>query len=406
MATCRKFQQLTIYALLAAGTVWPSLSQAQILNPGLTRAGINLNQAVINPGMTGLVTAANQAAVTPLGAQTALNQGAFNQAANPYLAAASPYLNGLSTSYSNTPSSAYGNTSASPYSSYYETEIGGYLRGSADIISSQGKWFEDVQQALNMKEHYKQERIATERKRVDEYLYEREKLPTVEDDRQRALGQLISRSLNNPPVAEIWSGHALNYVLTDIRKSQPKTGSRQIVSLDEDVVKHINLTPGPGNPGLLKNDGRLRWPLALLSDDYKPQRELLNSLAREAVRQAINGRVDPGLAKDLNEALAGIHDKLTASVRDLAPNQYIEAGRFVGNFGEALKILVRPDAGDLFNQRFSVKGMNVADLIKYMTDKGLTFAPAVEGDESAYQALHRALVDYDLGTRAEYTAGK
>jgi hypothetical protein len=355
-----------------------------MFSPGITRSGINLNQAAGNP----------------LGAQTAFNQGA-----NPYLAAASPYLNGLSTSSANNPYSAYGNTSASPYSSYYETEIGGYLRGSADIISSQGRWLENVQQALSMKEHNKQERIATERKRLDEYLYEREKLPTAEDDRQRAIARLVSRSLNNPPVAEIWSGQALNYVLTDISKNQGKSG-RQVAPLDEDVVKHINLTPGTGNPGLLKNDGHLAWPLALLSDHYKSQRELLNSLAPEAVRQAVNGRVDPALAKEMNEALAGIHDELTANVRDLSPNQYIDAGRFVGQFGEALKILVRPDAGDFFSPRFSVKGMNVADLVKYMADKGLTFAPAVEGDESAYQVLHQALVDYDRGTRAEYTAEK
>jgi hypothetical protein len=406
MDTPRKLQKLTTYALLAAGVAWPSLSRAQIFYPGITSPGINLNQAVINRGMTGLVTAATQAAGNPLGAQTALNQGIFNQAANPYLGAANPYLNGLSTSYANNPYSGYGNTSASPYSSYYETEIGGYLRGSADIISGQGKWFENVQQALSTKEHNKQERIATGRKRLDEYLYEREKLPTFEDERQRALAQLISRSLNNPPVAEIWSGQALNYVLADIRKNQGKSGHRQVVSLDEDVVKHINLTPGTGNPGLLKNDGRLAWPVALLSDDYKHPRDLLSSLAPEAVRQAIIGRVDPGIAKEMNEAVTGLRDKLTANVRDMTPNQYIEAGRFLGQFGEALKILVRPDAGDFISPRFAAKGMNVADLVRYMTDKGLAFAPAVEGDESAYQVMHQALVTYDIGTRAEYTAGK
>ena len=195
-------------------------------------------------------------------------------------------------------------------------------------------------------------------------------------------------------------------LLADIRKNEPKKGGGPAISLDEDLLRHVNLTPGTGNPGLLKNDGRIAWPLALQSDDYRSERELLNSLAPEAIRQAVNGRVDPGALKDMNNALAKLRDKLTANINDVTPNNYIEASRFLGYFGDALKILARPDAGDFFSSRFASKGMTVEDLMKYMSDKGLTFAPAVTGDESAYQALHRALVAYDLGSRAQYTAEK
>jgi hypothetical protein len=280
------------------------------------------------------------------------------------------------------------------------------MGGTADIMSAQGRWYKDVQQALQMKEKFQQEQINTRRQKFDEYLYEREKTPTPEDDRQRAMQQLITRSLNNPPVAEILSGQAPNYVLADIRKNESKKGARPAIPLDQDLLRHVNLTPGTGNPGLLKNDGRIVWPSALQSDDYRSERELLNSLAPESIRQAVNGRVDAGALKDMNTALARLHDKLTANINDVTPNSYIEASRFLGYFGDALKILARPDAGDLFSSRFASKGMNVEDLVKYMSDKGLTFAPAVTGDESAYQALHRALVAYDLGSRSQYTAEK
>jgi hypothetical protein len=318
-------------------------------------------------------------------------------AANPYLAGLNPYVGGsLTSSYGNSPYGGYGYGGYG----YYETPIGGYLRGTADIMSSQGRWYKDVQQALSMKEKYKQEQQATRRQKLDEYLYERDRAPTPEDERQRALQQQITRSLNNPPMAEILSGQAPNYVLADIRKNESKKGSRSAIALDEDLLRHVNLTPGAGNPGLLKNDGRMAWPRALQSDDYRSERELLNSLAPEAIRQAVNGRVDPGALKDMNTALAKLHDKLTANINDITPNEYVEASRFLGYFGDALKILARPDAGDFFSGRFASKGMTVEDLVKYMSDKGLTFAPAVIGDESAYFALHRALVAYDLGSRA------
>jgi hypothetical protein len=444
--------------LLALGTLAlsPLGARAQVIRPGFGfQIGVNLNQAAFNQGMTGfiqpnipfqspssfpfgnvfaqrlnpnaafnpstainffnpaLTTAFNQQNAANVAAvnQAVLNQaqlaGLINTAANPYLGAFNPYLGGanLTTSYLNSPYSGYDNSSGYGGYGYYETPIGGYLRGTADIMSAQGRWYKDVQQALQMKEKYKQDQLATRRQKFDEYLYERDKAPTPEDERQRAMQQLITRSLNNPPLSEILSGQAPNYVLTDIRKNESKKGGPAI-PLDEDLLRHVNLTPGAGNPGLLKNDGRIAWPPALQTDDYRSERELLNSLAPETIRQAVNGRVDPGALKDMNTALAKLRDKLTANIRDITPNNYIEASRFLGYFVDALKILARPDAGDFFSSRFASKGMTVEDLVKYMSDKGLAFAAAVTGDESAYQALHRALVAYDLGSRAQYTAEK
>jgi hypothetical protein len=456
MFTLRRSSGVAGFLALGALALTPPGVRAQVIRPGFGfQYGVNLNQAAFNQGMTGFIqpnipfqrqstfpyanafaiplnpnaainpntainffnptlnsafaqqNAANVAAVS----QAALNQaqfaGLFTSLANPYLAAASPYLGGasLTSTYAN-PYSAYDNSS--PYSGYgyYESPIGGFMRGTADIMSAQGRWYKDVQQAMQMKEKFKQEQVNTRRMKFDEYLYEREKTPTAEDDRQRALQQLITRSLNNPPTAEILSGQAPNYVLTDIRRNEAKKANGPAIPLDEDLLRHLNLTPGNGNPGLLKNDGRITWPRALQSDDYRSERELLNSLAPEAIRQAVNGRVDPGALKDMNSALAKLRDRLTANINDVTPNDYIEASRFLGYFGDALKILARPDAGDFFGSRFASKGMTVEDLVKYMSDKGLTFAPAVTGDESAYQALHRALVAYDLGVRPQYTAEK
>ena len=42
-------------------------------------------------------------------------------------------------------------------------------------------------------------------------------------------------------------------------------------------------------------------------------------------------------------------------------------------------------------------GKTVAELIKNMTADGLRFAPATQGDDGAYRALHNALNAYDSG---------
>jgi hypothetical protein len=335
-----------------------------------------------------------------------------NPPSGAYAGPANPYTNPAGgNSITTTP---YGNTSGNyggyggyypPYG-YYESDIGGYLRGTADIITAQGQWFKDVQNALAMKEKYKQEILATRRKKLEEYLYERERTPTAEDERQRQLQLQINRSLNDPPSSEIWSGQALNNIIADIRKVEEKNPNRPSVNIDDDVLRHINLSPGMGNPGLLRNEGRLHWPLTLQGDDFKSQRELLNSLAPEAVRQAVNGRVDPGSLKDMVDSVAKMRQTLAANIRDLTPNQFIEANRFLSQFDDALKILGRPDAGDLIRPQLAGKSTSVADLLKYMGDKGLLFAPAVAGDESAYAAIHRALVAYDNEVKGNPNPGR
>ena len=139
--------------------------------------------------------------------------------ANPYATlAANPYATspGYDSSYS----------SYSPYSSYYDP-YSGYLRGGADVINAQGRFLVNTQQAYLTREQVRSERLASRRKVFDEYLYEREKTPTAEDERQRHQLEQLNRSRNNPPVTEIWSGKALNDLMADLRKlapSKPESG--------------------------------------------------------------------------------------------------------------------------------------------------------------------------------------
>jgi hypothetical protein len=306
--------------------------------------------------------------------------------ANPYAGGVSPYGGGL------------GGGLSDPYgSSYYETPIGGFLRGTADIVSSQGKWMESLQRADLAKEQVRQAKLATRGKTFDEYFYERRNTPTFEEERKFFQGQQLLHSLNNPPESEVWSGQALNDILADLAKSDPDKGQGPNVPLDEDMLRHLNLTPANGNAnaGLLKNDARLTWPLALRDDDSKTDRTSVNTLAAEAVHQAVNGRVDAGTLRELRAAAGRLRDRLAANIRDLTANQYAEANHFLGDLDDAIRALGRPDAGDYFTRKYAAQGKDVVELVKGLTARGLRFAPATVGDEPAYLAVHRALATYD-----------
>ena len=43
-------------------------------------------------------------------------------------------------------------------------------------------------------------------------------------------------------------------------------------------------------------------------------------------------------------------------------------------------------------------------MVDYLSAKGLSIAPAVQGDEAAYQAVHSALAAYDIAYNTQFAS--
>jgi hypothetical protein len=302
----------------------------------------------------------------------------------------------------------YASLSADPYAGYGagygESEIGGALRGTADIVAAQGAWLKSLQQADLLKEQGRGTRLLTRRQAFDEYFYERRHTPTFEEERERFAQMDLERSLNDPPLGEISSGKALNTLLAASAKQFKDTASGPAVPLDADVLRHINLAAGRTRVGILKDEGRLSWPPVLRGEEFKTERDLLNSLAPEAIYQAVNGRVDAGTLKAMANSIQRLRRELTSKISGLTASEFIDANRFLAELEDGLKALGRPDADRVFTGKYAAQGGTVGELINYMLAQGLTFAPAVAGDGASYVALHRALVAYNNGQKPNATA--
>jgi hypothetical protein len=341
-------------------------------------------------------TSVNPAALNP-GASAAFNPAL---ASNPLAAAYNgALLSGQTNPYANSTTNGVNNGYGSGYGAYYESDIGAFLRGTAENVNSQGKWMVSLQQASLLKEQVRQAALETRRKQYEQYASERQQTPTFAQNRESSNNQQLLRSLNNPPESEVLSGQALNDLLADIAKTDQPAARGPAATIDKEMLRHINWTSGrgTGTAALLKNDGRLTWPSALLDEGAKADRELIDSLARAAMGQAQAGGVDAGTLRQLAAGSRRLRQKLTADVADLSARQYIDAARFIGQLGDAIRVLGRPDAGDYMSRNGAAEGKDVAELVRNMTGKGLRFAPATPGDEPAYLALHRALVIYDGG---------
>ena len=358
--------------------------------------------------------------------QQYLNNAAFGYASgwgmNPYAGYAappagsasmytSPYGGAASMTSSPYEGSVYGpygpGSYYNPYQPYNIDPYGGYMRGGADVIAAQGRFLVNIQQANLIREQVRAERMANRRRAFEEYLYERERTPTLEQERERRLIAERDRARSDPPVTEIWSGKALNDVMGELRALRAKgllVASRAPnIPLDEDLLKHINVTgKDGGNIGLLKNEGRLTWPVALGGDDLKAERERLAEMAQDAIGQAkFKNTVDAGTLKQMQNDLERMHKQLSRNVGDLPTAQYIEARRFLNNFDDAVRVLGTANSGNYVTRKWSAKGKNIVEVVDGLMGAGLQFAPAVAGDEAAYVSLHRALAAYATAMQSQ-----
>jgi len=317
----------------------------------------------------------------------------------------SPFSGITSTPYN---PEAGGGGSAYGYGNYVMPDpYGGYLKGAADVISATGKYNIDSQKAYLLKEQVRAAQMDNRRRMFDEWLYERANTPSLQDELERIQKQDLRRSRFDPPKTEIWSAKALNDVLEDLKRVDRNKVPGGNATIDEDVLKRINVTSGKGNInlGVLKNKGELDWALALrdesLGEEGRELRQQIQSLVKTAYANAkANQPADPGTIKEIRASIAKLEGALRNHINELGYSQYTDAKTYLAQLKEGVNLLQDRNAADYINGKYSLanlKGGNtVGEVVKYMQDNGLQFAPAVDGEQASYNALQRALANYDI----------
>jgi hypothetical protein len=286
----------------------------------------------------------------------------------------------------------YGTGAYVPYYNPY----GGYLSGVADVYNAVGQTMMSEQQAGIMREQKKQAEIDTRRKNFDEWLYERDRTPTPEDNRERARIEQIRRSRNDPPPNEIWNGMALNTLLTAILQAQVQRGTGPTIPLEPETVQHLNVTTGAttGSVGLLRDGGKLKWPLPLMRPPYEADRTQVNELAPQAYMQAASGQVQPDVLQGLIDSANNLNNLISRNVPDLTPKEYSQGKTFVSQLKGTISALQDPSVSSYITRKWAPKGNTVGEVVNEMSRQGLKFAPAVGGDEAAYMAMYHGMVAY------------
>jgi hypothetical protein len=285
----------------------------------------------------------------------------------------------------------------------------GYLSGASSLTNANAQYQVTINQAKLLRQEAIRSAFQTRRAAIEEAEYERAHMPDPEKIRQEQLARELDRARVSPPLTEVWSGKSLNTLLRNAISQQSQGVRGPNIPLNEDTLKSINPTAGDtrGNVGLLKDNGNLQWPQGLQGEAFKDAREDINRRLKQAVQTVTAGNKSPdeSTLADLQADLKRMNETVDNSVNVISPDQYIEAKRYLSQVGNALTALRDRNVSNYFNENWRPRGKTVAELVKFMADRGLWFAPAAPGDESAYLALYHALAAFDAGMPRLATSG-
>jgi hypothetical protein len=284
-----------------------------------------------------------------------------------------------------------------PYGYGAGAAVGNALAGQAQVIQANGQMIMTNEQARIEREKYYQERLVTKKQKFDLAQYERANTPTPTENQEKILGQQLRRVLNttvNP--AEIKRGDTLNLLMPYIKSLSDQGSSGPPTPVDPALLRTVNVKVGtagaaPG-AGLLKDAGKLNWPIQLRG----PRQKEIDKLLPKACSQAAQGTLElPTYTKIVSEV-----ESMREELRKKYHKEQISGSMFLGgqsyldSLSSSLKVLQRPDAGKFFDGSYTAQGSNVPELVNNMISQGLSFAPATPGQDAAYFSLHSAFVSY------------
>jgi hypothetical protein len=288
---------------------------------------------------------------------------------------------------------SYAPYAGAPYGNPYAS---GGLTGAANAINAQGQFEQDFQQARLMNQDVERSKLDTRKAKIEQWKWERDNIPTLEQNRERDQYWQLRYVLNNPPSIEIWNGSALNTILTAIKLVQPPGAPGPTVYLPLGLTSQLSLTTGATSTGVgvLKNGPKLQWPYALQGDTFDAQRADIDRLMKTAYEQVSAGQVDYKVLTQLTAKIDQMDATLKDQIEEMTPTDNVHGKRYVRELRDTLKALKQPDASSYFAACRSVSASSVGELVQIMGAGGQTFAPAATSAEPAYNTLYTSMVAY------------
>ena len=331
------------------------------------------------------------------------------QGGNPYLPTSGGYG---SNPYLPTDPSAGGQYNPySPYNSQNNSYGGGsVLTGSADVIRAQGGYLTSLENARFLREKANQEKITTVLKEHEARMIIKATTPTFTQEQARIAKSTLQRIQKNSLPGEIANGKSLNLLLKDLLTftAKAKQSSLEPLQLTEPVLSQLNVTKSTFGMGALRDNGKVVWPSAVQGLMSVNQRQDMDKKLMTLVRNANIDQVNKDALTDVRNEIDRLREDLVKKINDVPTMQYIEGKRFLQELEDATRAVDKREA--INQQKFQrfieggKQGRSIQEVVEYMGENGLQFAPATSADEASYRAAHQAMATFDLAMNSQFAS--
>jgi hypothetical protein len=270
---------------------------------------------------------------------------------------------------------------------------GAALSGAADVSRAYGDVIVQQENARIQREKANQAKIDTKRKAFDEMMYEKANTPTYTETLTKDKQNILTRLMTFPLRGEITNGETLNAMLPLLQALSTYGTQGSPVQLPQSAVRELNVSgSGTSSIGILRDGGRVDWPIALIT----PQQKKLDKLLPAAYDAAGADMLTPKLMKDIRTEMTSMREDMRKRLKneEIETSSYLRAIEFYNSLESSVNALDSVDARKQISGAYAARGRNVQELVDYMTENGLKFAPAAPGQENAYQVVHDAFTRY------------
>jgi hypothetical protein len=285
------------------------------------------------------------------------------------------------------------------------------------VIRSEGDYLVKFQEAKILREQVRAARLENRKKEWEQWAWEQDfleksKWAARERDEKETRRQALERS-----PTKIISGWALNELREVLEKDPSKWSSLRSKSLPGGIMDNINMTTvgiGRVNTGLFKQR-ELPWPLLILEENFSQRRLSADQKFIALKDEALNkGTISPKTVKDLEGDLDWLEEECNKLVQGpdaikVGCDDSIHARRALKDLKRAVGAIKSDPSGKSITGILKpVQATSVGDLISEMHNLGLIFAPALQGNEQSYYALHNKLAEAvrELGLDPAPSTGK
>jgi hypothetical protein len=208
-------------------------------------------------------------------------------------------------------------------------------------------------------------------------------------------GATLDPAVVRPADEMIISGDVLNQLADAVRKLTGQGVRADSPLLSAELLARVNFD-GSASADVLRmvRAGRLEFPPAFDAPAFAAVRNDLAAPAWAVLEPLTVGRRSVEAADRLTAAVKKARVDAAPALRDLPPGPAAEVTRFLNGLDALAQAGKDPALSGVYPSKWGTIGATAAELLAHMTRFGLTFGPAAAGNEGAYLALHRGLVEY------------